>query len=56
MGGAGPGALGRADADDNKFRLNALIDRVNTTWTVCQATTVSLVASSWLNLGEALTQ
>jgi len=56
MGGAGPGALGRADADDNKFRLNALIDRVNTTWTVCQATTVSLVASSWLNLDAALTQ
>jgi len=36
--------------------LNALIDRVNTTWTVCQATTLSLVASTLLNCDEALTQ
>ncbi|MCX6871010.1 MAG: hypothetical protein NTY84_10355 [Verrucomicrobia bacterium] len=44
MGGAGPSALGRADADDDEFLLNAVIDRVNTTWTVWQVTTLSWVS------------
>ncbi len=36
MGGAVSSALGRLDANDNAFRWNALIDRVNITWTVWQ--------------------
>lgn len=55
MGGAGPSALGRAGADGNEFRLNAVIDRVNTTWTVWQVTTLSWVSSTLRNFDEAMT-